>query len=98
PVGPPVRLVADNQALTVTITSPPVGAPVRNSVVVTATTSEPVARVEFAVGSVTVVDDTAPYSATIDLAGVPAGDVTITVTAVGLLGETVQVTHQVVID
>jgi Big-like domain-containing protein/carboxypeptidase family protein/PA14 domain-containing protein len=98
PIGPPVHVVVDNQALTLTITSPLTGAAVRASVVVTATTSEPVARVEFAVGALTVVDDTAPYSATLDLTGVPEGSVLLTATAVGLLGETARVTRQVVID
>ena len=97
PAGTAVGILVDNDVLSVEILAPPVGARVRDAVTTRARTSEQVARVDFAVESETatgalVAERT--YEAALDLAGVPEGDVGLTATASGLLGEeAVSYTH-----
>ena len=92
--SPGVRVVVNNQPLAVAIVSPTSGFPVKNQVTVAASPSEPVARVEFRAGSgPVVVDDTAPYEVTLDISAEAEGNLTLTVTAIGLAPETASATR-----
>lgn len=98
PASAAVNVVVNNVDMTIALTAPTAGIRVRDQVVAKATTSEPVKRVVFTVGSVSVTDDTPPYEATLDLSGQPEGAATITATATGLLDETATDTRDFVID
>jgi hypothetical protein len=98
PYGPTVSAYANNLPITVAITAPPVGTRVRQTVGVVATASEPIQRMTFTVGSQTIVDDTSPYAATLDLSGFPESDVTIVATADGFIGDQGTASRSVTID
>jgi hypothetical protein len=93
-----LNVVVDNVPLTVSITAPAPGAQFRESVGVSATTSEPVTQVSFTVGGEPVADATAPFSATLSLGSLPEGSATITVTATGLLGEHAEISREISVD
>ena len=91
PAGVARTVLVDNQVLTVQVLSPAAGSRFRDRVTVRAKVSEPVSRVDFtiasqAVAGALVADRT--YEAELDLAGLAEGDQSVTVTALGLLGET----------
>ena len=68
PDGTPVSVFVDNRVLSINITAPAAREPplrFRDEVLVKATPSEAVERLEFSVGAVTLSDDTAPYEATL---------------------------------
>ncbi|MBN2370855.1 MAG: Ig-like domain-containing protein, partial [Vicinamibacteria bacterium] len=95
----PVRVVVNNAALAVSITSPQEGSPAFTHVTVAASPSEPVARVEFRAGSgPVVIDETAPYETVLDLTSLPEGDIELSVTAVGLAPETATSSRMIVVD
>jgi len=94
----PVRAVADNRPLTVSITAPAQSTPVRDVVSATATGSEPLARIELSAAGQTVSDDTAPYEATFDMTAATEGPQVITATAYALSGETAQTTRTIIVD
>lgn len=93
-----VDVIVDNQPIEVAITTPPENQPLRDTADVAATVSEPVDRVVFSVGSVSVEDTAAPYAASLPLGSLPEGTATITATAVGLLGEHSDATRNIVVD
>jgi len=96
--GPPVSLVVDNVPLVLTITEPAAGKRVRESVLARVTPSEAVSRIDFTVGSSVVSRTAAPYEATLDVTGVPEGNVTIVVTGYPLVGETATRSVSIVAD
>ena len=99
PVGGPVRVIVNNQALGVSITAPAAGFPVKTEVSVAASPSEPVRRVEFrAADGAVVVDEEAPFEATLDVSALPEGPVALTVTAIGLAPESATATRMAQVD
>ncbi|HEX2874243.1 MAG TPA: carboxypeptidase regulatory-like domain-containing protein [Polyangiaceae bacterium] len=98
PASAPFSVVVNNVPLTVALTTPAAGARFRELVTVSASVSEPVAQVVFAVGAETVTDVTPPYSATLSLATLPEGAATVTATATGLLGELALGARDIVVD
>jgi hypothetical protein len=94
----PITVVVNNAPLTVAITTPSAGARARDVVNVSASVSEPVARVVFAAGAETVTDVAPPYAATLSLAAATEGAATITATATGLLGELAMSSRDIVVD
>ena len=98
PASAAFNVVVNNVDMTIALTAPTAGIRVRDQIVAKATTSEPVKRVVFTGGSVSVTDDTPPYEAALDISGQPEGAATITATATGLLDETATTTLDFVID
>jgi len=97
--SPGVRVIVDNRPLTVAFTSPADGSPVLTQVRVAASTSEPVARVEFRAGSgPVVIDDQAPYEATLDVSAEPEGELQIHATAIGFAPETAAAARTILVD
>ena len=88
PASVAVQADVENVPLSVYITSPSSGAPFKGHVVVTATASEVIQKVVFALGTQTVTATASPYQATLSLAGVPDGLQTITATAYDYAGDT----------
>jgi Bacterial Ig-like domain/Carboxypeptidase regulatory-like domain len=88
PVSAAVQAFVENVALSVSITSPAVGAPFKTQVVVTAVPSEPVQRITFSLGTQTVTATASPYQGTLSLAGVADGPQIISVTAYDFAGDT----------
>ena len=103
-IGPdsdPISVVVDNEVLSINITSPAATTPplhFRDDVVVKATPSEAVTRIDFSVGSVTISDDTAPYEATLPLDTLPEGTVPITVTGFAVTGDLAEAVREIVVD
>ena len=100
-VGPPVTVLVDNTPLVVTIAQPAQGARYQSSVTVTATVSEPVQRVEFTAPGFAPVSVAAPgpYTATMDLSGVPETEsFTIVATATASQGGTGSTSVTLAID
>ncbi|HEX6096863.1 MAG TPA: carboxypeptidase regulatory-like domain-containing protein [Thermoanaerobaculia bacterium] len=98
PAGAAVRAAVDNRVLSVTITAPANAQRFRDSVVVKASPSEGVARIDFALGTATQSDGTAPYEVTFDLAPHAEGAQTVTATAIGPVGESAGATRTFIID
>ncbi|HET8775704.1 MAG TPA: carboxypeptidase regulatory-like domain-containing protein [Thermoanaerobaculia bacterium] len=98
PAGSAVRAAVDNRVLTVTVTAPANAQRFRDSVVVKASPSEGVAKVDFTLGTATLTDSTSPYEVTFDLAPHAEGPQTVTATATGPVGETASATRTFVID
>ena len=101
PDGTPVSVFVDNRVLSINITAPAAREPplrFRDEVLVKATPSEAVERLEFSVGAVTLSDDTAPYEATLPLDAAPEGTVEITVTGFGVSGELATAIREIVVD
>ena len=96
--GDPVSFFVDNHILTLAVTAPVNNLRIKDAVVASATPSEPVARVVFAVGGVSVEDLTAPYSATLDTASLVQGTYTLTATAYALTGEPTSASVLVFVD
>ncbi len=98
--GPALRVVVNNHVLSVSLTQPAAGALVRDQVNAAATVNEPVLRVDFQAGALPLVSDSAaPYAATLDLSAAPEGNLSVTVTAIGLApGETATAGRTVVVD
>lgn len=94
----PINFVVNNIPITTAITAPAVNYRTRQPVTVTATVSEPATQVAFTIGSNTVVDTTAPFSATVPLTGVPDGVTAITVVATSTMGDTATATRNIVVD
>ncbi len=99
--GAGVDVLVDNQPLTVAILAPLAGARFRDQLTARVRTSEPVARLEFTAGmqsaaGVLVADRT--YEASFELAALPEGDLSVTASAFGLLGETTSAAVGVVVD
>ncbi|HTC93759.1 MAG TPA: carboxypeptidase regulatory-like domain-containing protein [Terriglobales bacterium] len=78
--GAAIDVIVNNHPLVVTINSPANGAFFRDSVLVQATVSQPVLRVDFTIGTQTVSVSSAPYQATLSLASLADGPQVITVT------------------
>ncbi len=78
--GAGIDVIVNNHPLVVTITSPANGAFFRDSVLVQASVSQPVLRVDFTIGTQTVSVSNAPYQATLSLASLADGQQVITVT------------------
>jgi hypothetical protein len=87
PAGAAIQAFVENVALSVSITSPLNGAPFKGQVVVTATASEPVQKITFALGTQSVTATSSPYQGTLSLSGVPDGQQTITATAYDFAGD-----------
>jgi hypothetical protein len=98
PAGTAVPVTVDNTGLTATIVAPPVGARVRDALLAKVAVSEPIQRVVFSVGAVTVSRDAAPYEAVLSLSAEPQGPTTLVATVTGLLGEQVTVSRAFEID
>jgi hypothetical protein len=98
PVGPAVSIVINNVALAVSLTSPSAGSAVRDAVAVSATTNHIVDRVDFEAGSVFGSSNSVPYSATLDVSGLPEGIVDVQATAFSAGGESAIDVVQIVID
>lgn len=102
PSGAAVSVIVNNQPIAVTITAPPSGTRVQHSVSVAATASELVQRMVFSIDETTsaddIVDELAPYAATLDLAGRPEGPVLITARAEGFVGDSGSATREVTVD
>lgn len=98
PESAPVPVRIDNRRLTLTFQSPPANARVRESVTVRVTASEPVSRVDFAVGTVTASDETSPYEVTLALSTLAEGVQTITATGFGLDADVGSATRDIVVD
>lgn len=81
PQGAGIDVIVNNHPLVVTITSPANGAFFRDSVLVQASVSQPVLRVDFTIGAQTVSVSSAPYQATLSLTSLADGPQVITVTA-----------------
>ena len=97
-LGPAIPFFVDNHVLTLAVTAPSSGLRIRDSVTASAATSEPVARVVFAVGSTAFEDLAAPYTATLDTSALPEGNHTVTITAYALTGEPTMVSVSVFVD
>jgi hypothetical protein len=102
PSGPVVSVFVNNQPIQVAITAPPPGTRVQQAVAVTATASEPIARMVFSIDEATtsddVVDDLPPYATTLDLSGRPEGSVIIAARAEGFIGDSGSATREVSVD
>ncbi len=99
--GPPITVLVDNTPLVVTIIQPAPGARFQSSVTVTAAVSEPVQRVEFTAPGFAPVSVAAPgpYTATLDLSGVPESEsFTIVATATASQGGTGSTSVTIAID
>jgi alpha-tubulin suppressor-like RCC1 family protein len=92
------QIVVDNDPLVLTITAPAANLRSRKPVNAAATVSEPAVRVEFTLGAVTVTDTSSPFTATLPVDALPEGNATITVRAIGLLGEVVTQTRVIIVD
>jgi hypothetical protein len=97
-LGAPVSFFVDNVVLSLAITAPANGLRIRDSVVASASTSEPVTRVTFALGATIAESQNAPYSATVDSSALPEGNHTLTVTAYAISGEPTSATVSVFVD
>jgi hypothetical protein len=82
----------ENVPLSVTITSPISNAYFKGQVTVTATASEPVQQIAFALGSQSYTATASPYQATFSLSGIPDGPTVITATATDFGGGTASTT------
>lgn len=98
PAGAAVRAAVDNRLLSLTITAPANAQRFRDSVVVKASPSEGVAKIDFTLGAVTLSDGTSPYEVTFDLAPHAEGAQTVTAIATGPVGESASATRAFVID
>jgi hypothetical protein len=88
PASAAVQAFVENVALSVSITSPAVGAPFKTQVAVTAVPSEPVQKITFSLGTQTVTATASPYQGTLSLSGVADGPQIISVTAYDFAGDT----------
>ncbi|MBY0495129.1 MAG: carboxypeptidase regulatory-like domain-containing protein [Cyanobacteria bacterium] len=100
PTSDPTTIVVDNDPIVLAITSPAAGFTTRRPLTATATVSEPVIRVDFTLGGVTITGTAAgnSHSALLPVNSLPEGNNTLTVTAIGLLSEVVTGTRTIVID
>jgi protocatechuate 3,4-dioxygenase beta subunit len=96
--GSPVRAAVDNRVLTLNLTAPANAQRFRDTVLVKASPSEGIAKVDFTLGTVTLSDNTSPYEVAFDLAPHAEGPQTVTATATGPVGETASATRTFIID
>jgi hypothetical protein len=93
-----INAIVDNRPLSVNISAPAAQQRFRDSVAVQASATEPVARIEFTLGTQTVSDASQPYAATFDVGAVADGPQTITVKAYGLSADVATATVAIVVD
>jgi hypothetical protein len=102
PSGPAVSVLVNNQPILVTIMAPPPGTRVQQSVAVSATASEPIARMVFSTDESStaddIVDDVPPYAATVDLSGGTDRTVVLTARAEGFVGDVGSATREIEVD
>lgn len=98
PAGAPLHVIVDNAPLTLSINTPAANQRFRDAVTVKVTTSEPVTKVDFALGTMTFSDSAAPYEATFDLTSLGDGNQTISVTGTAYDTTTTTATRTIVVD
>ncbi|HKY21469.1 MAG TPA: carboxypeptidase regulatory-like domain-containing protein, partial [Vicinamibacterales bacterium] len=98
PLGPAITATVNNFPLLVTFNAPAANSRFRDTVTVTASPSEPVDRIEFTVGSMTITDSSSPYGVSLPLNGVAEGDAIVTARAFAANGETGTGTLTIVVD